>query len=147
LVPDVNHYRDACAAANHPGHGEIYLRLAIHVSESDAQAKEEARESTMAGYQKLTGQLEGAANLKRKAEIESSARMSYEHILQDKVVVGSPETVADRLLQLQDLLGIDGILAELNFGAQIPAPQMKRSLELLCKEVRPRVNVGRRRAG
>ena len=42
-------------------------------------------------------------------------------VLRDKVVVGSPEYVAERLRQLQEELGIDGILAELNFGGTLPS--------------------------
>jgi hypothetical protein len=47
--------------------------------------------------------------------------------------------VADRLRQLQEELGIDGILAELNFGASIPADMMMRSLRLLCEKVKPQI--------
>jgi hypothetical protein len=47
--------------------------------------------------------------------------------------------VAARLSELQDQLGIDGILAELNFGAILPPEHMMRSLQLLLQEVRPRV--------
>jgi alkanesulfonate monooxygenase SsuD/methylene tetrahydromethanopterin reductase-like flavin-dependent oxidoreductase (luciferase family) len=43
--------------------------------------------------------------------------ITYEQVLRDKVVVGSPERVTDRLRQLHEELGIDGILAELNFGS------------------------------
>ena len=46
--------------------------------------------------------------------------ITYEQVLRDKVVVGSAERVTDRLLQLREELGIDGILAELNFGSHIP---------------------------
>jgi alkanesulfonate monooxygenase SsuD/methylene tetrahydromethanopterin reductase-like flavin-dependent oxidoreductase (luciferase family) len=55
------------------------------------------------------------------------------------VVIGSPDTVAARLSDLQDQLGIDGILAELNFGALLPPEHMMRSCELLLREVRPRL--------
>jgi alkanesulfonate monooxygenase SsuD/methylene tetrahydromethanopterin reductase-like flavin-dependent oxidoreductase (luciferase family) len=58
-------------------------------------------------------------------------------VLSDKVVVGSPGSVADRLLQLHEELGIDGILAELNFGGRIPAELMMRSLRLLLEKVKP----------
>ena len=74
-----------------------------------------------------------------QAEIESALKMTYDDILRDKVVVGAPDTVAARLSELQEQLGIDGILAELNFGALVPAEQMMRSLQLLCQEVRPRI--------
>jgi hypothetical protein len=51
-------------------------------------------------------------------------------VLSDKVVVGSPWRVTDRLLQLREELEIDGILAELNFGARIPPQMMMRSRQL-----------------
>jgi len=143
LAPDLNTYRAAYEAAGHPGKGQVHLRLALHVAETDAQAKAEAHDSIMAGYQKLSGQLEGSPNARRRAEIEASQRMTYDDILRDKVVIGAPDTVAARLSELQEQLGIDGILAELNFGAILPADQMIRSLQLLCEEVRPRIRAPR----
>lgn len=143
LAPDLHAYRAAYTAAGHPGRGEVHLRLSVHVAETDAQAQAEAQDSIMAGYRKLTGQLEGAPNAKRRAEIEAAQLMTYDDIMRDKVVIGAPDTVAARLSDLQDQLGIDGILAELNFGAILPADQMMRSLQLLCQEVRPRIRAPR----
>jgi hypothetical protein len=48
--------------------------------------------------------------------------------------------VADRLQQLHEELGLNGILAELNFGALIPPEPMTRSLQLLCEQVMPRLH-------
>ena len=67
------------------------------------------------------------------------AQGTYEQVLRDKVVVGSPGHVAERLLQLHQELEIDGILAELNFGGSIPAALMMRSLRLLWEEGKPRI--------
>ena len=72
------------------------------------------------------------------AEVEEVRTITYEQVLRDKVIVGGPERVADRLKELEAELGIDGILFELNFGAAIPAEVMMRSLQLLCEEVMPR---------
>ncbi len=139
LAPDLVAYREAYTAAGHPGQGQIHLRIAIHVAETDAQAQEEARASMLHGYRALTTQLEGAPNARRQAELATVKTLTYEDILRDKVIIGSPDTVATRLRGLQQELGINGILAELNFGARIPAPEMMRSLRLLCQEVRPRL--------
>jgi alkanesulfonate monooxygenase SsuD/methylene tetrahydromethanopterin reductase-like flavin-dependent oxidoreductase (luciferase family) len=54
------------------------------------------------------------------------------------MIVGTPPQVVDRLKQVQEELGLDGILAELNPGSLIPHAQVMRALELLCKEVMPR---------
>jgi alkanesulfonate monooxygenase SsuD/methylene tetrahydromethanopterin reductase-like flavin-dependent oxidoreductase (luciferase family) len=139
LAPDLIAYRDAYKAAGHPGRGEVYLRLSLHLAETDAQALDEAEPSMMAGYRTLTTRLEGSPNSRRRAELETVRTITYDQVLRDKVVVGSAEHVADRLLQLREELGIDGILAELNFGGGIPSQLMMRSLRLLCEKVRPRV--------
>jgi len=137
LAPDLQAYRAAYAAAGHPGKGEVYLRLSLHLAETDAQALDEAEPSMMQGYKALTTQLEGSPNSRRRAELESVRTITYEQVLRDKVVVGGPGRVTDRLLQLREELGIDGILAELNFGSRIPPQMMMRSLRLLCEQVRP----------
>lgn len=139
LAPDLAAYRAAYTAAGHPGKGEVHLRLSLHIAETDADAKREAYDTMMAGYQKLTSQLEGSPNARRRAELETVRSLTYDDIMRDKVVIGAPDTVAARLSDLQDQLGIDGILAELNFGAILPAEQMMRSLRLLCQDVRPRI--------
>jgi alkanesulfonate monooxygenase SsuD/methylene tetrahydromethanopterin reductase-like flavin-dependent oxidoreductase (luciferase family) len=137
LAPDLKAYRDAYREAGHPGHGEVYLRLSMHVGETDKKALEEGEPSIMAGYRSLTSRLEGSPNKRRQAELQEILTISYEAVLRDKVVVGSPERVADRLKQLEEELGIDGILAELNFGSAIPAELMMQSLRLLCEKVMP----------
>jgi alkanesulfonate monooxygenase SsuD/methylene tetrahydromethanopterin reductase-like flavin-dependent oxidoreductase (luciferase family) len=109
----------------------------LHLADTDAQAREEAEPSVMLGYRSLTTRLEGSPNSRRRAELETVRTITYDEVLRDKVVVGSPERVTDRLLQLRDELGIDGILAELNFGSNIPWQMMMRSLQLLCEKVRP----------
>jgi alkanesulfonate monooxygenase SsuD/methylene tetrahydromethanopterin reductase-like flavin-dependent oxidoreductase (luciferase family) len=139
LAPDLKAYREAYKAAGHPGKGDVHLRLTLHVAETDALAREQAEPSTMLGYRKLITQLEGSPNKRRRAELEEVRTITYADVLRDKVVVGSPGYVADRLRQLQEELGIDGILAELNFGGTVPSGQMMQSLRLLCEEARPRL--------
>ena len=92
----------------------------------------------MAGYKSLITRLEGSPNARRRAELEEVRSITYEQVLRDKVIVGGPERVADRLKELEDELGIDGILFELNFGAAIPAEVMMRSLQLICDKVMPK---------
>jgi alkanesulfonate monooxygenase SsuD/methylene tetrahydromethanopterin reductase-like flavin-dependent oxidoreductase (luciferase family) len=53
------------------------------------------------------------------------------------MIVGTPARVIDRLKQLQEELGLDGILAELNPGSRIPHPQVMTALRLLCEQVIP----------
>ena len=55
-----------------------------------------------------------------------------------QVLVGAPDTIAERLRMLQEEIGIDGILAEINCGGLIPHEQVMTALRLLCEEVKPR---------
>jgi alkanesulfonate monooxygenase SsuD/methylene tetrahydromethanopterin reductase-like flavin-dependent oxidoreductase (luciferase family) len=139
LGPDLAGYRRAWQAAGHPGAGEVYLRLTMHIADTDRQALDEAEPSIMSGYRTLSSRLEGSPNRRRAAEAEIVKTISYEAVRHDKVVIGGPDYVAARLVQLRDELGLDGILAELNFGALIPFDRMTRSLQLLCEKVMPRV--------
>jgi len=138
LAPDLAAYRQAYREADHPGEGEVYLRLTLHIADTDRQAQDEAEESIMSGYRTLSTRLENSPNRRRAAEAQTVRTISYEEVMRDKVIIGGPESVADRLQQLHEELGLNGILAELNFGALIPPEQMTRSLQLLCEKVMPR---------
>ena len=135
LAPDLAAYRRAYREAGHAGEGEVYLRLTLHIADTDRRARDEAEASIMSGYRTLSTRLEGSPNRRRAAEAETVRTISYEEVRRDKVIIGGPEYVADRLQQLHEELGLDGILAELNFGAGIPAEPMTRSLQLLCEKV------------
>ena len=138
LAPDLQSYRSAYDAAGHPGKGQVHLRVSIHVGETDAAAMAESEASIMSGYGALKSQLEGSPNARRRAELADVLSLTFAAAMRDKVIVGSPDTVTARLLELKEDLGIDGILAELNFGAQITPDAMMRSCKLLCENVRPR---------
>ena len=65
------------------------------------------------------------------------ANLSYDDILAKKVVFGTASRVIDRLIQLREELGLDGVVAELNPGGRIPPELETRSLQLLTHEVMP----------
>jgi hypothetical protein len=46
--------------------------------------------------------------------------------------------VIDRLQEVREELGLDGILAELNPGSRIPHERVMTALKLLCEDVMPR---------
>jgi alkanesulfonate monooxygenase SsuD/methylene tetrahydromethanopterin reductase-like flavin-dependent oxidoreductase (luciferase family) len=64
--------------------------------------------------------------------------IDYEEVLRERMIVGTPGRVIDRLEQLRGELGLNGILAELNPGSLIPHAQVLEALRLLCQEVMPR---------
>ena len=64
--------------------------------------------------------------------------IDYEEVLRERMIVGTPARVVDRLQQLREELGLDGILAELNPGSLIPHERVLAALKLLCHDVMPR---------
>jgi alkanesulfonate monooxygenase SsuD/methylene tetrahydromethanopterin reductase-like flavin-dependent oxidoreductase (luciferase family) len=144
-APLVRAYREAWRAAGHPGEGEVYLRVPVYVAETEEQARREPEESIMHLFRSIGGQLEASANLSGARAIEQRAErgqrlqtVSYEEALRDKMIVGTPDQVAEKLQRLRQEIGLDGILAELNPGSLIPHAQVMNALRLLCQEVMPR---------
>jgi alkanesulfonate monooxygenase SsuD/methylene tetrahydromethanopterin reductase-like flavin-dependent oxidoreductase (luciferase family) len=74
----------------------------------------------------------------RAARAQQLQTIDYDEALREKMIVGTPERVADRLTELREQLGINGILAELNPGGLIPHERVMNALGLLCEEVMPR---------
>ena len=64
--------------------------------------------------------------------------IDYEEVLRERMIVGTPAKVIARLKQLEEELGLDGILAELNPGSRIPHAHVMTALRLLCEEIMPR---------
>ena len=84
---------------------------------------------------------ESARRSGRQSFIDRAERLrtlTYADVLGGNVIVGTPDSVADRLKELRDEIGFDGILAELNCGGLIPHERVLNALRLLCQEVMPR---------
>ena len=147
LGPNLRIYRDAWKAAGHPGEGEVFLRAPVYVGETYEEARSQPEHSIMHFYRYLGARLEESAT---RAGITDTARriaggqrlqtITYDEALRDKVIVGTPAMVAERLVGLQQELGLNGILAELNCGGLIPHERVMRSLQLLCEKVQPQVH-------
>jgi alkanesulfonate monooxygenase SsuD/methylene tetrahydromethanopterin reductase-like flavin-dependent oxidoreductase (luciferase family) len=145
FAPAIREYRDAYKAAGHPGQGQVYLRVPVYLAETEGRAREEPRESLMHFYREQTERLRdsmsrgGTRAIEGRAErLERLEKLTYDEALAGQVLIGTPQSVGERLRMLQDDLGIDGILAELNTGGLIPHAQVMTALRLLCEEVMPR---------
>ena len=144
LSPSIAAYRDAYQSAGHVGQGEVYLRVPIYVAETEASARADPEPSIMQFYRTLGLQLEGAAKRpgvdageERAERGQALQTISYEDALRDKVITGTPASVATRLKYLTGKLGLNGVLAELNCGGLLDNEKVMRSLQLMCKEVAP----------
>ena len=145
LAPLVKTYRAAWKKAGHPGRGEVYLRVPVYLAETEEAAREEPRESIMHLLRYIGDRLAASATASGAREIENRAErgqkmqsIDYDEVLRERMIVGTPARVVDRLQGLREELGLDGILAELNPGSLIPHERVMTALRLLCEEVMPR---------
>ena len=147
LGPNIREYRAAYAAAGHPGAGEVFLRVPVYVADTPEEARSGPEESIMSFYRFLGGALEDSATRAGVRSVEQRAErgqrlqnITYDEALRDKVIVGTPAMVADRLDGLRAELGLNGILAELNCGGLLPHERVMNCLRLLCEKVMPHFN-------
>jgi alkanesulfonate monooxygenase SsuD/methylene tetrahydromethanopterin reductase-like flavin-dependent oxidoreductase (luciferase family) len=144
LGPMVKIYQAAWKAAGHPGKGGVFLRVPVYVAETEERAREEPRASILHLLRTIGSRLAESAKLDSARAIEKrgerGAKMvsiEYDEVLRERMIVGTPSQVVDRLKEIQEVLGLDGILAELNPGSLIPHPQVMTALRLLCEQVIP----------
>jgi alkanesulfonate monooxygenase SsuD/methylene tetrahydromethanopterin reductase-like flavin-dependent oxidoreductase (luciferase family) len=144
IAPHIRAYREALASGNHTG-GGVFLRVPAYIAPTDAQARSEAEPSLIHFYRQQAALLADSA---KRAGVDGADRraqtarrletMTYEEALKGTVLIGSPDSVAARLEELRQELGLDGVLMELNCGGRIPHGNVMTALRLLCQEVMPR---------
>jgi alkanesulfonate monooxygenase SsuD/methylene tetrahydromethanopterin reductase-like flavin-dependent oxidoreductase (luciferase family) len=140
LAPVIAVYQAAWQAAGHPGHGEVRLRLPIYVADTPHHAQADPQASVMPYYERLRqGYLrnQGADSAERSSRAAQLATMTYEEVLQERVVFGTPRQVMARLRTLQQALGLSGVIIEPNIGGDISPDLVSRSMNLFAQEVAP----------
>ena len=145
IAPSVRAYREALASSDDPQRGGVFLRVPAYIAPTDAQARTEAEPSLIHFYRQQAALL---ADLAKRAGVDGADRraqtarrletMTYEDALKGTVLIGSPGSVAERLEELRQELGLDGVLMELNCGGKIPHENVMTALRLLCQEVMPK---------
>jgi alkanesulfonate monooxygenase SsuD/methylene tetrahydromethanopterin reductase-like flavin-dependent oxidoreductase (luciferase family) len=140
----VQAYRRAWREANHPGEGNVYLRIPVYAGATEKGALEEPFDSITFYFsrqadlqQTAVGRTGTGPTERLQARVDRLAGLSYEQILSERVAFGSAAGLIDRFTRLREELTVDGIVAELNAGGLIPAEQVKRSLAILTQQVMP----------
>ena len=151
-------YVDALRAAGHP-ESEIAELLAqwvvtkhVYVAPTDAEARDEAegperwyldafiRSIRPDGLRGLSEAVyRDAANAARRM-----AQLRWEELVEDSLIIGSPETVRRKVARLQES-GVGELVCWMNFGG-IPPEQARRSMRLFAEEVMPAFRPSRRRS-
>jgi alkanesulfonate monooxygenase SsuD/methylene tetrahydromethanopterin reductase-like flavin-dependent oxidoreductase (luciferase family) len=131
LAELIRTYREAYAAAGHPGRGDVYVRVPVYVADTYRQARDEPEESFMKLFRLVAPKLGGFG--------DQLATITYEEALREKIIVGTPGMVAEQLQALREQLELDGIVAEPNSGSLVPHERVMKVLRLLCENVIPRL--------
>jgi len=145
LAAHIKAYREAYEAEGHPGRGQVFLRVPAYLAETRERARAEARDSIMGffQYQAELGRdsarrAGGQIAVERLRRVERLEALTYDEALATQLLVDDPDGFTARLREVEEEIGVDGILAELNCGGKIPQERVVNALRLLCEEVKPR---------
>ena len=116
-------YREGWRAAGHPGKPRAYLQVPIYVAATRQAAFEDAHDGIMRFATYRPDLIRGP--------------MSYETVLREKCIAGTPAMVVARLKQLRDEAQLDGVSAEINPGSLLSHDQVMSSMRLYAEEVMP----------
>ena len=147
LKPLVAEFHQAREKAGHTGQVDVGLRVPVYVAETKEKAYSEPKESTMFQMQRLInvitqsiGEAGISAGDDRAAQAERLKAMTYEDVLENTVVYGTPESVVERLQQLQEELGLTQVIYEVNFGCNVPLEHQIKAVQLINEQVAPNLN-------
>jgi alkanesulfonate monooxygenase SsuD/methylene tetrahydromethanopterin reductase-like flavin-dependent oxidoreductase (luciferase family) len=131
----VDSIRRCIAAFKDAGGGmaQVPISRFVVVGETDAAAHRAAwpaAEKLVAGYRR------GGDQLRRGILVEEE--LETQRWLREVAIIGSPDTVAERIGALQEEFGFGNFMLVTGFLGNLPQEQVVRILELFAKEVRPR---------
>lgn len=149
LAKHLEVYRDAWRQAGHPGDGDVFLRVPVYVAETEQRAYSEPEASTMRSFQRMANSLvlsaatTGTQDSQERAERATRMmNVTYDELLRERVVYGTPQTVVERISALQEGLKLSGIIVEMNVGGLIAKERVLNSLRRFGEEVVPQFNSG-----
>jgi alkanesulfonate monooxygenase SsuD/methylene tetrahydromethanopterin reductase-like flavin-dependent oxidoreductase (luciferase family) len=139
----VESYIDAWHQAGHTGEPDVALRVPVYVAETAERGVNEPEASFMRQFRRLSGTFAATAAAgvdhpeSRATRAEHLATVTWEDAQREKVAVGSPDMVVERLIEMRDQLHLNRIVCEFNAGERLPRETVAESLRLFCSEVMP----------
>ena len=147
LKPLVAEFHAARKKAGHTVPVDVGLRVPVYVADTKQKAYNEPKESTMFQMQRLInvvtqsiGEAGIAPSDDRAAQAERLKAMTYDDVLANTVVYGTPEAVVERLQELQEELGLTQVIYEVNFGCNVPLEHQIKAVRLINEKVAPKLN-------
>jgi alkanesulfonate monooxygenase SsuD/methylene tetrahydromethanopterin reductase-like flavin-dependent oxidoreductase (luciferase family) len=138
-------YQAAWTASGHAGRGDVGVSVPLYVAETARQAREEPEASTMGFFRSISKALkksDGATAQTaeaREARASRLAEISYDEVLADYAIVGTPDEVTERVLALREEMGFSTLSMWMNPGGLIPNERVLKSMRLFAERVAPRL--------
>ena len=133
----LHQYQDARHLAGFAGPNDVILQVGAYVAETAEQAYSDPQASTMHRVQVIQQNLNQVGDQETYERLKRSSEVTYDELL-PRMAFGTPETVAEKIQQYREDLGITGISVDVNPGGQIPHDKVMNSMRLLAEEVMPR---------
>jgi alkanesulfonate monooxygenase SsuD/methylene tetrahydromethanopterin reductase-like flavin-dependent oxidoreductase (luciferase family) len=144
VVEEVGIYKQRWEESDSRGPMDVSLRVPVYVADTKEKALTEPEESFMSQFRGLSGQFAKSAagfdsrqNEDRARRGQQLATVTWEQAQRDKVIVGTPEMVIDRIHEWKEIFHLSGVVGEFNAGGRIPKEHLHRSLQLFCEKVMP----------
>ena len=112
--------------------GEVPVERFCLIAESDAEARRQAQPLV----ERLTGQLSRSAPQRVQPGTDDED-LDPERFLRDTALVGSPETVARRVAELRDELGVRYVNLRPSIGGNCPPALQAITVELFATQIMP----------
>jgi len=141
LVENIKVYRETWRSAGHAGQGSVHLRVPVYAAATESAASEEPRANIIYYFERQARLVAASSpkggNAARSNTAATLSALSYDDILRDRVAFGTAARLIERISEWREVLGIDGINAELNAGGMLSAAQVKDSLRIIARDVMP----------
>jgi alkanesulfonate monooxygenase SsuD/methylene tetrahydromethanopterin reductase-like flavin-dependent oxidoreductase (luciferase family) len=128
-------YYRTLAAAGYNGGLEPTVNRFVYISETDESARNEMEQAFARFIADFAPDLRAALEARY-----GSGPVDYDRVVEDFCLFGSPATVAARILELREVVGVRRLLVTVNFPT-LELDLCLRSMELFASEVLPAVNV------
>lgn len=140
----VESYQQAREEAGFEGPPDVSIRIPVYVAESREEAVTAPEQSFMKQFRRLGNQIAASTSRtgvnavdERATRSTELAEVEWDEVQREKVIVGTPEMVIDRIHEIKEQLHLTELVAEFNAGELISEPEIARSMRLMCEKVIP----------
>ncbi|MFF7944710.1 LLM class flavin-dependent oxidoreductase [Nocardia gamkensis] len=135
-------YREKCdqtaeVYTQNPGFRDIDLARFVYVADTDAEAKAQSAEGIMRHIASFTqGQTSGYLGTVNAGDRKIYSEIDYDKLTQETILHGSPETVVDRIKEIEERTGATSLM--LHFPPYYGPERTAATLEMFAETVMPK---------